>query len=153
MDTLKPWWWKWGSKRWEKQEDDGVLDSSGRVTCVWGKGWPSAVGLVAGRPTLLLSSSRARLSCSNCTSCSLTDSSRAAAFSHCSIHTDQPKWWEGGIKYNHTDTRRGVRKITTGTPRKHELDLITQEFSVWFMLNVKKKKKTSLVTHYVRSSR
>lgn len=75
----------------EDGRDGDVLDSSGRVTCVRGKGWPRAVGLVAGRPTLLLSSSRARVSCSNCISCSLTDSSRAAAFSHCSIHTEPPQ--------------------------------------------------------------
>lgn len=73
----------------------------GSVTCMWGRGRPRAEGLVAGRPTLLLSSSRARVSCSNCTSCSLTDSSRAAALSHCSIHTTRAPegkgwWWWGG---------------------------------------------------------
>lgn len=68
----------------------------GSVTCVWGIGRPRAEGLVAGRPTLLLSSSRARVSCSNWTSCSLTDSSRAAALSHCSIHTTRPQGEKGG---------------------------------------------------------
>lgn len=69
----------------------------GSVTCMWGRGRPRAEGLVAGRPTLLLSSSRARVSCSNCTSCSLTDSSRAAALSHCSIHTTRaPEGKRGG---------------------------------------------------------
>lgn len=71
------------------------LDDQGSVTCMWGRGRPRAEGLVAGRPTLLLSSSRARVSCSNCTSCSLTDSSRAAALSHCSIHTTRPQREEG----------------------------------------------------------
>lgn len=74
----------------------------GSVTCVWGRGRPRAEGLVAGRPTLLLSSSRARVSCSNWTSCSLTDSSRAAALSHCSIHTTLPQGEKGdGRVYTH----------------------------------------------------
>lgn len=70
------------------------------VTCVWGRGRPKVEGLVAGRPTLLLSSSSALVSCSNCTSCSLTDSSRAAALSHCSIHTTQPQGERRG-RYTH----------------------------------------------------
>lgn len=79
------------------------------VTCVRGRGRPRAEGLVAGRPTLLLSSSNARVSCSNCTSCSLTDSSRAAALSHCSIHTILPQLERGAL---HTSLFTRLRKIS-----------------------------------------
>lgn len=78
----------------------GIFGFFGGVTCVWGRGRPKVEGLVAGRPTLLLSSSSALVSCSNCTSCSLTDSSRAAALSHCSIHTTQPQGERRG-RYTH----------------------------------------------------
>lgn len=93
----------------------------GSVTCVWGRGRPRAEGLVAGRPTLLLSSSRARVSCSNCTSCSLTDSSRAAALSHCSIHTTWPQGEKGGGRvyihpYSLKYTEERVRNKNINTP-------------------------------------
>lgn len=70
---------------------------------------------MAGRPTLLLSSSSARVSCSNCTSCSLTDSSRAAALSHCSIHTTQPREERGPL---HTPFR--VSKTCTHLPGENQ---------------------------------
>lgn len=57
----------------------------GGVTCSVGRGR----GKVPGGPTLLLSSSRARVRRSNCISCSRTDARRDAAFSHCSIHTER----------------------------------------------------------------
>lgn len=93
----------------------------GSVTCMWGRGRPRAEGLVAGRPTLLLSSSRARVSCSNCTSCSLTDSSRAAALSHCSIHTTRAPegkgwWWWGGRGRGWVRWRGGGEGVTHTHP-------------------------------------
>lgn len=87
----------WGRSMPTTGCDQGGSGSLGGVTCVWGRGRPRAEGLVAGRPTLLLSSSSARVRCSNCTSCSLTDSSRAAALSHCSIHTIQPQGGRGRV--------------------------------------------------------
>lgn len=57
----------------------------GGVTCSVGRGR----GRVPDGPTLLRSSSRARVRRSNCISCSRTDARRDAAFSHCSIHTER----------------------------------------------------------------
>lgn len=87
-------------RRGVEMTQDGNIWVLWGVTCVWGRGRPKVEGLVAGRPTLLLSSSSALVSCSNCTSCSLTDSSRAAALSHCSIHTTQPQGERRG-RYTH----------------------------------------------------
>lgn len=52
-----------------------------RITCMLGRGR----GRVPAHD--LRSSSRARLSISNCLSCSRTEASREAALAHCSIHT------------------------------------------------------------------
>lgn len=52
-----------------------------RVTCMLGRGR----GRVPAHD--LRSSSRARLSISNCLSCSRTEASREAVLAHCSIHT------------------------------------------------------------------
>lgn len=57
------------------------------VTCRVGRGR----GRVPEGPTLLLSSSRARVRRSNCISCSRTEARRDAAFSHCSIHTERKR--------------------------------------------------------------
>lgn len=112
-----PRWRKSWSTRWVLWEKWSLWKSGwgsegllGCVTCAWGRGRPRAEGLVAGRPTLLLSSSSARVSCSNCTSCSLTDSSRAAALSHCSIHTTQPRGERGPL---HTAFRVSIQSMHT----------------------------------------
>lgn len=99
------------------------------VTCVWGRGRPRAEGLVAGRPTLLLSSSSARVSCSNCTSCSLTDSSRAAALSHCSIHTTRPQGERGGALHTSTQPRT---HYSTGRAQTHLYIQRCRIFSGWY---------------------
>lgn len=52
-----------------------------RITCMLGRGR----GRVPAHD--LRSSSRARLSISNCLSCSRTEASREAVLAHCSIHT------------------------------------------------------------------
>lgn len=128
-----PRWRTSSSTRWVLWEKRSLWESGwgsegllGCVTCVWGRGRPRAEGLVAGRPTLLLSSSSARVSCSNCTSCSLTDSNRAAALSHCSIHTTQPRGERGplhkafrvSIESMHT-LPRAKSPFTRGLLRRH----------------------------------
>lgn len=65
------------------------------VTCKVGRGR----GRVPEGPTLLLSSSRARVRRSNCISCSRTEARRDAAFSHCSIHTERKRT---GVTHSHT---------------------------------------------------
>lgn len=68
------------------------------VTCRVGRGR----GRVPEGPTLLLSSSRARVRRSNCISCSRTEAKSDAAFSHCSIHTERKRT---GL-HTHTHVRR-----------------------------------------------
>lgn len=85
------------------------------VTCRVGRGR----GRVPEGPTLLLSSSRARVRRSNCISCSRTEARRDAAFSHCSIHTE--------------------RKRTGVTHSRHEIERLTHSISV-----LKKRKKRNM---------
>lgn len=67
----------------EKANDGGWKRGRGsfRITCMLGRGR----GRVPAHD--LRSSSRARLSISNCLSCSRTEASREAVLAHCSIHT------------------------------------------------------------------
>lgn len=87
--------WKWFYElrlRMNPRHFDEEMDTGGR------DGWPWCGGLFGftcmlgrGRGRVpaqdLRSSSRARLSISNCLSCSRTEASREAVLAHCSIHT------------------------------------------------------------------
>lgn len=64
------------------------------VTCMLGRGR----GKVPAHD--LRSSSRARLSISNCLSCSRTEASREAVLAHCSIHTLRAKQRKGKDRVN-----------------------------------------------------
>lgn len=111
--ALKGRWCNWQHKvwsldaRWRQTHEVGVQANeevekaygtaqwlvTSAVTWLVGRGVTWSVGRGRGRvpggPTLLLSSSRARVRRSNCISCSRTDARRDAAFSHCSIHTER----------------------------------------------------------------
>lgn len=70
-----------------------------RITCMLGRGR----GRVPAHD--LRSSSRARLSISNCLSCSRTEASREAVLAHCSIHTlrVEQRTGQGRIKHQRAE--------------------------------------------------
>lgn len=70
-----------------------------RITCMLGRGR----GRVPAHD--LRSSSRARLSISNCLSCSRTEASREAVLAHCSIHTLRVEQRTGQGRINTTEQR------------------------------------------------
>lgn len=84
--TKMGWRWHWmhpnGERAcgWVKRADEAGWGLFFRVTCMLGRGR----GRVPAHD--LRSSSRARLSISNCLSCSRTEASREAVLAHCSIH-------------------------------------------------------------------
>lgn len=71
-----------------------------RVTCMLGRGR----GKVPAHD--LRSSSRARLSISNCLSCSRTEASREAVLAHCSIHTLRAEHRTGQDRVNTREQER-----------------------------------------------
>lgn len=105
---------------------------------------------MAGRPTLLLSSSSARVSCSNCTSCSLTDSSRAAALSHCSIHTTRPQGREGrgvewkGERYTHPYSLSTARSNRNKDLLTLRIAKIWEDVRFWILTSRRKSPRLDL---------
>ena len=81
---------------WERERGRGMF----RVTCMLGRGR----GRVPAHD--LRSSSRARLSISNCLSCSRTEASREAVLAHCSIHTLRAEDRTGQDRVNTTEQKR-----------------------------------------------
>lgn len=130
----------WGGAQAYEEDEKGCGMAQGLVTSAvtWlaGGGVTCSVGRGRGRvpdgPTLLLSSSRARVRRSNCISCSRTDARRDAAFSHCSIHTERED------KALHTHTHSCIhRERVQGT------DSLVRSSTQHTHLNQKKKWKQS----------
>lgn len=98
-----------------------------RITCMLGRGR----GRVPAHD--LRSSSRARLSISNCLSCSRTEASREAVLAHCSIHTlrveqrtgqgrintrEHRTFYQGDRQPQRTDQEPGTRSEAVNVRRK-----------------------------------
>lgn len=79
-----------------------------RITCMLGRGR----GRVPAHD--LRSSSRARLSISNCLSCSRTEASREAVLAHCSIHTLRVEQRTGQGRVNTREPSPGTRTRSGG---------------------------------------
>lgn len=82
-------------QRWDERSGLGSF----HVTCMLGRGR----GRVPAHD--LRSSSRARLSISNCLSCSRTEASREAVLAHCSIHTLRAEQRTGQDRVNTREQR------------------------------------------------